>query len=144
MVRGCVAASRVPCGTRRCHTSGRQNRCRPRAGAWYGSDGVSAVRPPAGRSESDQWQESGEAGSRLDACDFPATARVVLPGGPVADYPVAHINARLESSPWSYQLGQPLGTMTAAIDTRASTMAQLRYTDLIRFLTRVLSLVRAK
>src|SRR2546423_9489428 len=71
----------------------------PRAAAWYGSDGVSAVRPPAGRSESDRWQESGEASSRLDACDFPATARVVLPGGPVRDYPVAGINARLESSP---------------------------------------------
>src|SRR5438034_4217249 len=71
----------------------------PRATAWYGSDGVSAVRPPAGRSESDRWQESGEASSRLDACDFPATDRVVLPDGPVADYPVTHINARLESLP---------------------------------------------
>src|SRR5215470_5273978 len=71
----------------------------PKAGAWYGSDGVFAARPPAGRNESDRSKESGEVTSPPHACDFPATAGVVLPGARVADYPVAHINARLESSP---------------------------------------------
>src|SRR5215471_1299116 len=71
----------------------------PKAGAWYGSDGVSAVWQPVGRSESDRSQESAEAISPPHACDFPGTARGVLPGVRVADYPAAHINARLESSP---------------------------------------------
>jgi hypothetical protein len=92
-------SSRAQSGTRRCHRSGRQNRCRPKAGAWYETDAVSAARPPVGRSKSDRSQESGEAISLPHVCHFPATARVVRPGARVRDYPDAGINARLESSP---------------------------------------------
>src|SRR5689334_7077060 len=70
----------------------------PKAGVWYESDGVSAARPPVGRSESDRSQEFGEAISLPHACGLPATARVVRPGARVRDCPVAGTNARLESS----------------------------------------------
>src|SRR5262252_10024684 len=50
-------------------------------------------------SESVRSQESDEVISPRHVCDFPATARVALPDARIADYPVAHINARLVSSP---------------------------------------------
>src|SRR5436190_11400497 len=52
-----------------------------------------------GRNESGRWKESGEAGSPPHACDFPVTARVGLLDARAQDYPVAHINAGLESLP---------------------------------------------
>jgi hypothetical protein len=66
-------------------------------------------------------QESGEVIRPPHASGFPATAPVVLPGAPVAGYPVAGINARLESLPLVPPAWLALGTMTAAIDARAPT-----------------------
>src|SRR5438874_10795922 len=71
----------------------------PRAGAWCENGAVSAAAQPVELPESDRSKESGAAISPLRACDFPATTGGALPDARVRDYPVASINAQLESEP---------------------------------------------
>src|SRR5438874_4099062 len=71
----------------------------PKAAAWCENGAVSAAGPLVELPESDRSKESGEAISRLHACDFPVTAGGALPVARVRDYPVAGINAQLEPEP---------------------------------------------
>src|SRR5205823_5134575 len=101
--------------------SPRQNRCTPKAGAYCENGVVSAAGRPIELPESGRSKESGEAISPPDACDFPATADVALPDARVRDYPVAGINAQLESEPLVPGACQPLGAMARSVDARART-----------------------